>query len=65
MRPTCGNDMKKLGRRLNKFLEESFCDDAIFCSGWCVTVVNQKNYEYHFVIAYLIYCVHNLSYKIH
>ena len=40
MRPACSLDMKKLGRRLNIFLEDIYCDDKVFYSGWSVTLEN-------------------------
>ena len=40
MRPACSLDMKKLGRRLNIFLEDIYCDDKVFYSDWSVALEN-------------------------
>ena len=38
MRPASTLEQKKLGRRLNIFSEETFCDQNVFLSGWSVSV---------------------------
>eukprot|EP00092_Neocalanus_flemingeri_P014781 GFUD01015952.1.p1 GENE.GFUD01015952.1~~GFUD01015952.1.p1 ORF type:complete len:524 (+),score=122.63 GFUD01015952.1:177-1748(+) len=38
MRPACSIDQKKLHRRLNSFLEETFCEDKLLSSRWTVRV---------------------------